>query len=433
MTKGKRKQRHNLDAMFDVFVDPSKRVLDLRTKPPEFPVPRRRVRLMRAARYSAPIAVFLIVAGVVTTVSFTGRATVVHFYPSVCLGSWQSPERAQGEPETLRGNVFTRDITAVVRAAGEELFCGGFMGDIPEDAAVTSASLKVAVFVGDYNTLSPMRTTDTSTVSPAEDGDSSPSSPQPDASAPDTELSDETPTDISDEASDSPAEESVPEENGAQGEETPSDIPTEESPAEPLSLFSKAMRFVRGSSLKGIAFAFPRARAQEETPSIPPQGEPEVIIEESAPATESDASTEADFSDANTPLENGLPEDGTTEGEESDTAPAEETPDASTDLFSGSAFEILEAAYTLDGTEWLPLGSIAESDIFNGVATLPLPKIFWEELAGIQIRLTSGGRIDADTALAVDAVWIEVDHEETLVGQKLTPKEEAELQASQNK
>ncbi len=80
--------------------------------------------------------VFLAVVGMTYLVrSVLTRAEVDDFYPATCLGTWQKPELAQGEPEILtlsKGDTtdsYTLDNSSVLDSKPGEIFCGRFVPD----------------------------------------------------------------------------------------------------------------------------------------------------------------------------------------------------------------------------------------------------------------------------------------------------------------
>src|SRR5258708_17775893 len=56
------------------------------------------------------------------------RAEVMELYPSSCLGTWQSPERAQGNPESLSASTTIEAGTAAsFNGESSEIFCRTFV------------------------------------------------------------------------------------------------------------------------------------------------------------------------------------------------------------------------------------------------------------------------------------------------------------------
>ena len=76
-----------------------------------------------------------------------------------------------------------------------------------------------------------------------------------------------------------------------------------------------------------------------------------------------------------------------------------------------NGFDLLTVAYTLDGTTWIQAGAVKESDIFNGVATLQIDEVYWDDLASIQTRITA---LESAGQLYLDATWIEIAYASSL-------------------
>jgi len=55
------------------------------------------------------------------------RAEVGDFYPASCLGTWQSPEKAQGKPESLSGAPIDATSSALSGGTAAQIFCGSFI------------------------------------------------------------------------------------------------------------------------------------------------------------------------------------------------------------------------------------------------------------------------------------------------------------------
>lgn len=74
------------------------------------------------------------------------RAEVVDFYPASCLGTWQSPEKAQGTPESLAsGAPIDASSSAVWDGPSSQIFCGGFVPpDTDETGNIKSVGLTLA-------------------------------------------------------------------------------------------------------------------------------------------------------------------------------------------------------------------------------------------------------------------------------------------------
>ncbi|MDI6820732.1 MAG: hypothetical protein QMD65_00950 [Patescibacteria group bacterium] len=75
--------------------------------------------------------VLLIGGGVFVLRSALTKAEVADFYPGSCLGTWQSPQNAQGMPETFNSSelILDENNSAVFSSGTEKIFCGSFVPD----------------------------------------------------------------------------------------------------------------------------------------------------------------------------------------------------------------------------------------------------------------------------------------------------------------
>lgn len=77
----------------------------------------------------------------------TLNAETLTLYPGACLGGWQNPERAQGELTEDASNLhaFAEGSSAILPAdTVSEIFCGGFIADIPPNTEPTTLTLLLA-------------------------------------------------------------------------------------------------------------------------------------------------------------------------------------------------------------------------------------------------------------------------------------------------
>ena len=140
-----KKKHPKIEKVFDVFFDPTKESLHLRRVKTGHEITDRTVwrKLYNKRRMFIPAGIVVIVV-VALTFALQGRANVAPFYATQCLGSWQGSQKATGEPQTDENTLFSEGNTARVSGSGE-LFCGGFVGTIPEDANADQAFIKLAL------------------------------------------------------------------------------------------------------------------------------------------------------------------------------------------------------------------------------------------------------------------------------------------------
>lgn len=90
------------------------------------------------------VAVVLIIGALFYATNSRGQIALL--YPSTCLGNWVNTSQAQGEPTLEQGNsplVFSDENSAIASGRGGELFCGGFLGSLPDNMSLAHVELKV--------------------------------------------------------------------------------------------------------------------------------------------------------------------------------------------------------------------------------------------------------------------------------------------------
>ena len=140
-----KKKHPRVEKIFDVFFDPTQEALELKRVRTDQEITDRSIwrKIYNRHRLLVPVGA-IVVAVLVLTLAFHGRADVAPFYATNCLGSWQGSFNATGEPETDSGKAFTKSNAARVTGSGE-LFCGGFIGTIPEGVEADQAFIKLAI------------------------------------------------------------------------------------------------------------------------------------------------------------------------------------------------------------------------------------------------------------------------------------------------
>ena len=87
----------------------------------------------------------LVIIGMLIISTFsTSHASIATFYPTSCLGGWEHPENAQGQPDLsldAQSQDFTVGNAARLQQSIASLYCGGFTGDIPEHSKPTQFKL----------------------------------------------------------------------------------------------------------------------------------------------------------------------------------------------------------------------------------------------------------------------------------------------------
>ena len=325
---------------------------------------------------------FVIFALTLSTVSFHTQANVATFYPTSCLGGWENPIGAQGEPDVKDPKdptSYTTANSAVLENSTAQLFCGHFQGEIPKDVSPKKFLIKLAWSVDDGSVVHPK--------------------PQPIEAAPVTH----------DDPSPLPAEETPPP-SVMEGPDVPlpsevkETVPEEAPPAEDTS-----------------AFQFPlisRALAQTESPEVAPPSEPTPEpVAETTPAPDpvvENTSNETEITPPAVTSENEVPEvteetpvvpdDASSVPEE----PAQEIvePEKSIDQF-------MVVRYTLDGENWETVGTVGKDHWQDVEFEIPRDKIpTWKDLSTVQVSLTPIQSFDKSPVVYIDALSINVEYEE---------------------
>lgn len=342
----------------------------------------------RIMQHRKRVAAWLVAVLVIVVGTFgyrlTLKAEVALFYPSVCLGGWEHPDHATGEPDAEGG--FTVTNSAVLEDTQSQIFCSGFEGKLPD--GTQQQKVLVRFSWGERGDEPDMATTTTITtdnfLESAVDSilDLGPDDAGEVVVPPDSggggggggsneelEPALETP------AEPGPTPE-TPEEPASTPEPEPAPEPEPEPSPEPSDPVSLRNSFI------------PRAFAQEV----------EIIEVTTEPAKEP---AEAPVGEV---LESTMSEEPTVD-EATEVAESEETPA----VVSGDA-PILEVLYTLDGTDWRSLGTVhstADQSAFEiPIADVPTP----DDLAKVQIAVHALPVLDERPDLYLDSMWLEIEY-----------------------
>jgi hypothetical protein len=350
--------------------------------------------------------------------SDTAQASVAMFHPGHCLGGWKNVDKIAGQPEVRPDNNAQYDDTnsASLFNANAQVFCGGFVGDIPYAAKHERVTLNFSWYIDDGP--QPERV-------PSNNEDESVSQ----------EAVEISPVqEVAPEAEDVDAvKDTTPElEDGREIEgETRGDVPKEMAPEPipPEPTEPTAFRFLN--------MFIHTAEAQEE---IAPESVGQSISEEAVvseevvenvDAVESPAAETESTDVATTTVvspENGpdiLADDATlvvpspvrTEEEQQAIEEAYEKEVIDAGKPEDAYFEVL---YTLDGEDWHTLGYV--NRIANDVQIeLPIDLFATvEDLKKVQIALHTVERFDTVPKIYLDSLWLEVSYDD-VVGAELAP------------
>jgi len=369
-----------IDQVFDILVDHKRGALDLRRAKTGGDVKKFKFLTIRA-RWLAVILV-VVGTGIVLGLTLTSKATTTQFFASSCLGEWHSAALAEGEPDAFSGDSIGVRNSASVRGRGKSLFCSGFAGEIPEDEEILNASVKLSIRIEEIETAEETPNTEDPAIEEGVEGE----------------------IDAQNVSEDTQAKE---------GEET-TNTEEPENVEEPTSAKDST------EAVKPLEVATSSTLILEETvtastSAIKTEAE-EPTLENPATITEKVTQTASTTPEAETIGEVATTTDGTAEPPEVVEAEeiTAEAPEVDNEAENSDNTAVL-VSYTTNGTDWKNIGSIAADDIEKGVATAWIPGLFWDDVPNIQVRLISGGGLGRTISdVILDAVWLEVEHEETV-------------------
>ncbi len=319
-----------------------------------------------------------VIAGLIITVgAFKTSAQLATFYPANCLGGWENPAGAEGEPNVKDATdpaSFTNTNSAVLKNTNGELFCGNFQGEIPQDSLPKKFTIKLNWSIDDGTVVHTKENPVEIIQQPETPGDSSSGSSDTgngtDSSNPETP----------------PAESVTP----------PADTPPDSPPVDVTPA--------------------PDATSPTEPDATPPDTtSPDVVPDTTTPETDtSPASDTAPASSSDTTPVSFL------EKTFIPVAHAEDIPAITTDEGAGiipidsgaHTDDFFEVRYTLDGTNWKSLGMVSKANWQNAEFEISDPSITsWDDLSKLQVSLRTISTIDTLPIIYVDSISFEVEYE----------------------
>lgn len=353
------------------------------------------------------------------------RAGVADFFPATCLGDWQNPQYAQGEPDTFNDlPAFHVENSATFNGGISQIFCGNFVPEnYREEGNIQSVGLTLVWSVDNLENLIP---------------DFEPEEKAPSEEAPPEESEPPHEEEIL------PEEEAAPEEPPVQ-EETPiEEAPAEEPyvpPAEetepPVETATSTTSAKERQNLLNriirIAFAQEQTGTSttQSTPELPPANTEATTTEEAEPPPEEETPEEIiappiilEIEPASPASSQGVP---TTSTEEEITPPIETEMTTATEAATSSEdgappqeetilppnqpdTNFLMISYSFDGKEWTELGRVNPKNWENFTVSLPIAT--WEELKQLQIRIEGITTILAGVPrVFLDGMLVEVHFE----------------------
>lgn len=369
------------------------------------------------------------------------RANTLILHPEACLGGWYNTAYASRAPNA--NGYYNESNSAVLdKNVQAEVYCGPFAGEKEEGTIPLQASL--ALYWSSVRAVEEPAVTGTTTIEIVSESFASSTQDILDADASSTvsftatttteapaqeERVEETvPTEsIQEEVAGAPTEEASqenqPENQAPVSSETPS-TPSASEEANPPAVEPVSV-------LETLLFAFvPRAHAQEGgsrdiTPAVLTETQSDIPVTQNAEVSvsnESSAETspahEMDQQEISVPetsqevvlgtsTENDkLPEAGETASTSDAINTPESTPESAKE--SGGFLEVL---YSLDGTTWIRVASVAPADIRENAYDLSLTQISWEKIDALQIKIQSLSSFDDTPSVYLDAVELRINYE----------------------
>lgn len=305
------------------------------------------------------------------------RAAMDTYYPQFCLGGWDHPRSASGEPDTYPGDdesAFTTDNSAFLASdVSAQIFCGYFPVETRTNPPVSATVRLVWNLAGADAMPSPIAPSSSETIvapetKPAsQDSTSSPASVSPDA----TTSENETDTGIQ---SESPPPSATPIPAPLDATATPESAPTtsavetpgETSPADPTP-----------------TDATPAPAADPAPASVPAADTTSFIYEASHVA-------------------------GTWFLSHTRTAHAQEDTSSSVAISLSDWFLV---SYSLDGVRWKSIGRVNASNWRDFTATIPLSS--WDDLQNVQIMVSALPSLTDRPPVYLDAMELRVETDAT--------------------
>lgn len=404
----------------------------------------------------------LILVIVIFSIALKGKASIVNFYPETCLGGWENPSNASGQPSVsseAQGSDFTRDNSAFLKNRTAQLFCGDFGGEVPEDSVPRKFTVRFSWFVddGSYDkgekiinkaldegrvvdkdsekekTSSEQNeggsgvidntTTETSDVSddtsvPSNEGESSdlPKSELP-SDTTNTETDSPTPSSEGDSSSDSgKSDDSSSSESSSDGGN--SDSGGSDSSGGESSGDSGAGAFLKRFTARVFAQESeePAPSAEEKEPEVEIKKEEENVEETPVPVdTLIEKENEAPQEEENVQNED---ENVDTESEDASSGSDSENTSSSdneNDILTtddSARDDLFRVTYTIDGSNWEELGVVKRNDWKNIEFEIPFSSVdSWEKLSKVQIAIESLPTIDQFPEAYLDSMWVTVEYE----------------------
>lgn len=370
------------------------------------------------------VVIFVTIISMIISSFFSpkGKAEVVTFYPVSCLGGWNNPRNAEGEPQTKSNadeTQFNKDNSAVLASQTQaDIYCGNFIGQIEENTKPTKIIVSLAWSKGEVTISSESASSSESLESSTSTTDVVPVL----ASSTDINSSTNTQTiDVSNIATTTDNQKDDTSvvhqifnsletlfENNSSSDNTvvPVNSPTQETATStpPVSFLNSLLKKVASRYIdtvfaqEGEIVASPHAI--DITPGVTTT--PQIIVLDDGEGTTTNITISS-----------------STEEEATSSLLLEETPintTSSTNIEDDAPNNFLEILYTFDGTIWKSLGKVNEASMKYRTFEIPISATTsWNDIAGLQIKVQQIQRIDATPTVYLDGIKMEVLYETPVV------------------
>lgn len=397
---------------------------------------------------------------IIFLIATKGKASIVNFYPESCLGGWENPSNASGQPSVAsdaQGSDFTRDNSAFLKNRTAQVFCGDFGGEVPQDSIPRKFTVRFSWFVddGSYDKgekiinealddgrTSPSIFEDISSPSSEhnqDEGNGSSEQSVDDGGSVDGTIDDSPLPSNEDGSSDLPAGESSPQTSTDGNDSTSSNASQDSGSGD--SGGSSGGDNSSGDSSGGDSGAssggegafleklFNKAFAQEsETQRVDTSTESVEVhnatADDSRLTTSSEDQSESSDSNKDVLIENSGSEsnhddtqDTSSESVIEETSQSEDAQEISNTIEEVSVDEsarddLFRVMYTIDGEKWEELGLVKRNNWKNVEFEIPFSSVdSWEKLSKVQIAIESLPTIDSFPETYLDSVWVSVEYE----------------------
>lgn len=439
---------------------PSENVLSLRKKTFKIEIDPEKVvqYIIERKKIFAPLSV-LLVFGILFSISLTGKADVVNFYPKTCLGGWENPSGAEGQPsvpEQAAISDFTKNNSAFLDNRNAQIFCGDFSGDIPEDTTPRALKVRFSLFVDDGTMdreasvrrpkiedsinpvvapTTPQEVSPQSTDTSSSDVQQIPSVETPSQDVPadaTTETPVVTPENLpsstlelnqlnQDTSSGSSSDTPSPDSGSSSSGDTNSGVPSGDSsggasvdnagPSGFLQMITNKAHAQEAPASDSVPVdASPVLDTLVSDPVLSPGPDaPSSSTSDTLPSDTAPVSTDAPASSEGAPSELTAPEDM------SNVSLVDIPADASSAVVPSAQDTLFKITYTLDGQNWDTLGVVQKGGWQNLEFEIPINVIeaSWEKLAHLQISVDALQTIDQFPKTYLDSMWISVEYQKT--------------------